>query len=133
MAIGLLRFFGFISVLAGFGALGFSILTGPLVFTVAAWGVGMLLAGAPLLGFAYALELLETISRNTAPPQPASTQPPEVEAPKVTAAELFRPTGNYRGIPYAHHLGSGVKAIVLGERRSWKSLDDFKADIDRMG
>lgn len=131
MAKGLLRFFGFISVLAGFCALAFSILAGPLVFTVAAWGIGMLLAGAPILGFAYALDLLEQIARNTSPPQPVSHEPPPAEAPAVTPAELFRPTGTYRGIPYAQYAGSGVIAIVEGQRRSWRSLAEFKAEIDQ--
>lgn len=67
MAKGLLRFFGFISVLCGFGAIGFSLVAGSAIFALLPWGVAMLLAGAPLLGFAYGLELLEDIAKNTAP------------------------------------------------------------------
>lgn len=66
MAKGLLRFFGVISVLCGFIAIVFGFLSGP-IYVAIAWGTGMLLAGAPLLGFAYGLELLEDIAKNTAP------------------------------------------------------------------
>lgn len=67
MAKGLLRFFGVISVLCGFVAIGASFLAGSAMLVTLPWGIGMLLAGAPLLGFAYGLELLEDIVRNTAP------------------------------------------------------------------
>jgi len=67
MAKGLLRFFGVVSVFVGFCAIGFSFVSGAGMFALLPWGVAMLLAGAPLLGFAYGLELLEDIARNTAP------------------------------------------------------------------
>lgn len=76
MAKGLLRFFGFLSVICGIGGIAAGILTGGVMYAALAWGVGMLLAGAPLLGFAYALELLEDIARNTAPHDPARQPPP---------------------------------------------------------
>lgn len=72
MAKGLLRFFGLISIVIGFASLGLGVLTGVGFLIILPWSVGLLLAGAPLLGFAYVIELLEDIAKNTAPKQQAS-------------------------------------------------------------
>jgi len=76
LAKGLLRIFGFISVLGGFLALVASFVVSGAAMVLLPWGVGMLLGGAPLLGFAYALELLEDIAKNTMPLQSLNEPPP---------------------------------------------------------
>jgi len=62
-----------------------------------------------------------------------TTQPSEPqEQPKITAAELFRPTGSFRGVPYSQHLGGGVTAVVDGQRRSWRTLEEFQNEVSRL-
>lgn len=86
MAKGLLRFFGGASVLLGFVALGWGFAhNGNLI--AMSWGGGMLLAGAPLLGFAQVITLLEQIARNTRM-GPTPDQPEHPVDPAV--AEFFR-------------------------------------------
>lgn len=66
MAKGLLQFFGGASVLLGFVSLAWGLANNANWIAVS-WGAGMLLAGAPLLGFAKVIELLHVIARNTRP------------------------------------------------------------------
>ncbi|MEZ0169931.1 hypothetical protein [Microvirga sp. TS319] len=87
MAKGLLRFFGVVSVILGIGAILFGVLSGTMMIMVP-WGIGLLLAGAPLLGFAEALELLADIAKNTSPVRPHAA--PEAPQPQFEQGSAFK-------------------------------------------
>jgi hypothetical protein len=65
MAKGILRFFGILSLFAGFGGLVLGVLSGAGALVIVPWAIAMLLAGAPMLALAMIVELLEQIERNT--------------------------------------------------------------------
>jgi len=75
----LLSFFGSLSILAGFLIILGGLLTeNGIALSISLYaGGGFLLAGAPLLGFARVIVLLEGIQRNTAFLVPPSPAPPE--------------------------------------------------------
>lgn len=66
MAKGLLRLFGVLCLGAGAAAIALSFVIAGAMAVLLPWGVGLLPAGAILIGFAYGLELLEDITQNTA-------------------------------------------------------------------
>jgi len=65
----ILGFFGGLSILTGIIIIVNAVVTGPAEMAAVAFyaGCALLLAGAPLLGFARVIVLLERIERNTAP------------------------------------------------------------------
>ena len=76
MAQGILRFFGIASIMVGLLVLAFGLpseggLGRILVYSL---GSAFLLFGAPLLGFAHALDVLEKIEENTRPQLLASNE-----------------------------------------------------------
>ncbi|WP_455973164.1 hypothetical protein [Methylorubrum populi] len=93
MAKFLLTLFGGVSIIIGGFSFGFGFLSGP-NYILMGWGSGMLLAGAPLLGFANVIELLERIAINTqktGTPVAANPQTGQRIDPAVT--KFFEQTG----------------------------------------
>lgn len=100
MAKFLLTLFGGISIIIGGFSFGLGFLSGP-NYILMGWGAGMLLAGAPLLGFANVIELLERIAINTQKTgAPNATNPQTGQRIDPAVTKFFEQTG--RAAPNAH-------------------------------
>lgn len=158
MAKSILKFFGGASILVGLLiiGLGFDRRDGGSAFVALLAGSGFLVAGAPLLGFARVIELLEQIAANTgsplapkarttqgasglsafaperptdAPPEPApASEPPQ--RGRHTVAEIAR-QDTYRGRPFDVHADGAVISAFAGQPATWRSEAAFKAWADQ--
>lgn len=92
MAKHLLSFFGGLSILAGFLTILGGIMTeNGFALSISLYaGGGFLLAGAPLLGFARVIELLERIVANTAPALPPPLRKPGTQTLEEMMAQHVR-------------------------------------------
>ena len=156
MAKSILKFFGGASILVGLLiiGLGFDRRDGGSAFVALLAGSGFLVAGAPLLGFARVIELLEQIAANTGSiPTPRSRMPqgagglsafapvPSAVAPPAPASEPPRPGRHtvaeiarqdiYRGRPFDVHADGAVISAFAGQPATWRSEVDFKEWADQ--
>lgn len=151
MAKAILRLFGGASILIGLLTIVVGLLTpngAGLIITVPI-GAGFLISGAPLLGFAQVIALLEQIARNTA----AGYQGASLQGAIAVAGSgaALHPTGgdpayaprqgdhsmtmvvergNYRGQDYRHHANDAVTARLADGPYTWQTFDAFRDWVD---
>jgi hypothetical protein len=131
MAKFLLRLFGGGSILLGILSIVGGILTeNGIALSIAVYaGSGFLLFGAPLLGFARVISLLEDISANTI----GMRRPLNPEDPRHgnhSVASVTR-QGEYLGFPYTVHGDDAVVSKVRGDPMTWRNETEFKRWADQ--
>ena len=157
MAKGILRFFGALAIIAGAMTIVFGLMAGGpyALVVVVPVGAGFLISGAPLLGFAQVIELLEEIARNTrsAPAHVASRgDAPTLAlpgfAPPALGVDLSLAGGgapprvgdhsmskvvvrsNYRGLDYRTHEDGMITARLADGPYTWENNSAFKKWMD---
>lgn len=148
MAKGILRFFGALAIICGAVTILFGLIGGLGAFIVVVpIGAGFLISGAPLLGFAYVIELLEEIARNTKGTAvtsslrgSATTEVPRLELlqagkgpqPRQGDHGVGKPVlqANYRGQDYRAYEGGMVTARLADGPCTWESISAFRQWTD---